>query len=474
MDSAATYAYLSELWTKGEVLKTLEDYIRIPNQSPLFDVEWATNGYMDKAMDLLHSWVKAQNVPGLTSEVIKLEGRTPLMICEVEGTNGKKDDCVLLYGHMDKQPPLADDWSEGLGPYLPVYRDGKLYGRGGADDGYAIFAAVGSIQAMKKQNVSHSRCVILIEASEESGSPDLPAYVAHLKDRIGTPSLIVCLDSGCGNYNQWWLTTSLRGIIVGTLRVDIITEGVHSGASSGVIPSSFRIIRQLLARIEDETTGKVLVEALDNGIPDNHLEKAKEAAGALGKLVYSEFPFVEGAQPMGQDPVELLLNKTWRATVSYTGVEGIPALANAGNVLRPFTSIKLSVRAPPNVDPQVAGQKLKEVLEANPPYGAKVTFTFEKSGPGWIAPDMQPWLSEVVEEASKTFYEGRKACYIGEGGSIPFMGMLNKQFPEAQFVITGVLGPRSNAHGPNEFLEIEMSKKVTCCVAHVLAKHSQL
>eukprot|EP01099_Mayorella_cantabrigiensis_P006996 TRINITY_DN603_c0_g8_i2.p1 TRINITY_DN603_c0_g8~~TRINITY_DN603_c0_g8_i2.p1 ORF type:complete len:481 (-),score=116.42 TRINITY_DN603_c0_g8_i2:123-1544(-) len=456
---------VEESWKN--VIPVLEKYISIPNQSPSFDPEWETNGFLDQAAQLEVDWVHQQNIKGLSIEIVKLPHRTPLIFIVVERSNSL-DDTVLLYGHFDKQPPLTETWAEGLGPYTPVLRDGKLYGRGGADDGYSIFSAVTAIKALQEQNIPHSRYVILIEGSEESGSVDLPSYIEHLRERIGEPSLVVCLDSGAGTYDKFWLTTSLRGLIVGTLRVDILEEGVHSGHGSGIVPSSFRIIRQLLSRIEDEQTGEMKI--LHTQIPEDQVAQAMACAQEIGSQVIEEFLFAKGAGPVHRDLGQLLLNRTWRPTLSVTGVDGIPKLVDAGNVLRPYTSLKLSVRLPPSTDPIQAADELKTTLEANPPYGAKVVFDIEKRSPGWEAPRLSPWIDETLREASKEYFAKESYGVLGEGGSIPFMGMLGKLFPKAQFIITGVLGPASNAHGPNEFMHIDLSKKLTCAVAHCLAK----
>jgi acetylornithine deacetylase/succinyl-diaminopimelate desuccinylase-like protein len=358
-------------------------------------------------------------------------------------------------------------WEEGLGPWTPVLRDGKLYGRGGADDGYAIFATIAAIGAVKKQQLPHARIVVLIECCEESGSVDLPAYIDLLSDRIGTPGLVICLDSGCGNYDQLWMTTSLRGSIVGNLHVEVLTEGVHSGDASGIVPSSFRIIRMLLDRLEDANTGKIVPQWLHVEVPEDRLEEAKATARVLDHEVWSKFPFVETMQPISKDPLQLLLNRTWRPALSYIGQAGLPDLVQGGNVLRPRTSIKLSLRIPPSLDATDLERRMKELLESDPPYGARVTFEAEKGGAGWVAPKIAPWLEKSVDEASQMYF-GRGAMTFGEGGSIPFMGMLGTRYPDAQFLITGVLGPQSNAHGPNEFLHIGYAKSLTACVAKVL------
>ncbi len=469
MDASKIERFVAGKWD-DEIVPQLVEYIRIPNKSPMFDADWVKNGYMDDAVKLMEGWARAQSIPGMMLEVVRLEGRTPLIFIDIPASGPETgDDCVLLYGHLDKQPEMTG-WDDDLGPWKPVLRDDKLFGRGGADDGYAIYGSLAAIQALQDQGLPHARCVVLIEACEESGSYDLPAYVDHLSDRIGMPSLVVCLDSGCGNYDQLWCTTSLRGLAGGNLTVKVLEEGVHSGDASGVVPSSFRLLRQLLSRIEDTDTGRILPEGLQADVPADRLAQARKCAEVLGTAVYDKFPFLPDMTPMADDLTELVLNRTWRPALSVTGVDGMPSLASAGNVLRPHTAVKLSLRLPPTLDGKAAGEVLKDALLTDPPNGAHITLELEKASTGWNAPAMSPWLEKSVDDASQAFY-GRPAMYLGEGGSIPFMGMLGEKFPGAQFMITGVLGPHSNAHGPNEFLHIPMGKRVTACVARVIADH---
>jgi len=463
MNAEQTRSLIDETWSSS-IVPTLQKYIRIPNQSPLFDPDWRRNGHMHQAVALARGWVEQQGVAGITIEVHEIEDRTPVIFMEIEGD---ASSTVLMYGHLDKQPAMVG-WEEGLGPWTPVMRDGRLYGRGGADDGYAIFASIASIASLQRQKLAHSRIVVLIECCEESGSIDLPAYIDLLADRIGTPRLVICLDSGCGNYDQLWMTTSLRGSIVGNLTVDVLTEGVHSGDASGIVPSSFRVIRMLLDRLEDATSGDIKPEWLHVDVPEERLEELKATARVLGDEVWSKFPFVNGMQPLTKDPLDLLINRTWHPALAYTGQAGLPDLVQGGNVLRPRTSIKLSLRIPPSLDAADIDRRLKNLLESDPPYGARVVFDPEKGGGGWVAPPIASWLEESVERASRTYY-GKGAMTFGEGGSIPFMGMLGARYPEAQFLITGVLGPQSNAHGPNEFLHIPYARALTACVAQVLA-----
>jgi len=465
MDSQRVDSFVAGKWD-DEVVPQLVEYIRIPNKSPMFDAQWAAHGYMDDAVALMAAWAGKQSISGMQMEVVRLAGRTPLIYIEIPGEG---DDCVLLYGHLDKQPEMTG-WASDLGPWKPVIKGDKLYGRGGADDGYALFGSLTAIMALREQGIPHSRCVVLIEACEESGSYDLPYYVDHLAERIGKPSLVVCLDSGCGNYDQLWCTTSLRGLAGGNLKVSVLDEGVHSGDASGVVPSSFRLLRQILSRLEDEVSGKIRVDGLFVDIPEQRLRQAQRAAEVLDTAIFDKFPLLPGMRPMHDDLAELVLNRTWRPALSVTGVDGMPPLGDAGNVLRPFTAVKLSLRLPPTLSGELAGKLLSELLLRDPPNGARVEFALEKSATGWNAPPSAAWLDHAIDHASRDFF-GAPAMHMGEGGTIPFMGMLGEKFPGAQFMITGVLGPHSNAHGPNEFLHIPTGKRVTSVVARVVAEH---
>jgi acetylornithine deacetylase/succinyl-diaminopimelate desuccinylase-like protein len=467
LDVAKARMFVDQCWG-DEVIPTLVEYIRIPNKSPSFDPDWVAHGYMDEAVALFERWARAKlsSLRGATLDVVRLPGRTPVIVMDVPGEG---EDTVLLYGHLDKQPEMVG-WTDGYGPWIPRLEGDKLYGRGGADDGYAMFGALSALLALCEQGVPHARCVVLIEACEESGSYDLPYYVDHLAERIGDPSMVVCLDSGCGNYDQLWLTTSLRGIASGTLTVRVLDEGVHSGDASGVVPSSFRILRQLLSRLEEEETGAVRPAELYVQVPPERLAQARRAAAALGDTVYTKFPLMPGMSPMSDDLTELVLNRTWRPQLAVIGVDGLPAPINAGNVLLPSTVVKLSLRLPPTLDPDTAGDSLRALLEKDPPYGARVEFEPGPGAAGWNAPELSPWLEQSLARASEAAF-GAPPAYMGEGGSIPFMAMLGEKFPRAQFVVTGVLGPHSNAHGPNEFLHIPTGKRISVVIAQVLADH---
>ncbi len=487
LDSQAVGALVDERW-RTSIVPELQRYIAVPAKSPAFDPAWADHGYLDAVLRQAADWVQAQRIPGLQLEILRLQQadgqpRTPVLFFEIPASAGRdgspapaSGETVLMYGHLDKQPEF-NGWRSDLGPWTPKIVDDRLYGRGGADDGYAVYASITAVQALKAQGAAHPRIVGLIETCEESGSHDLLPYVDALKSRLGQVGLVICLDSGAGNYDQLWLTTSLRGVASGVLKVEVLTEGIHSGDASGLVPSSFRIMRQLFDRLEDSASGELLPRAFHAEIPPLRLEQARATAAILGPEVYRRFPWAHHdcggatlfALPTTTDPVEALLRRTWRPTLSVTGADGFPALANAGNVLRPWSAFKLSLRLPPTVDAAQAVQQLKTLLEDNAPYQAKVTFEPEGAATGWDAPATRPWFEQALQAASQAHY-GAPCATIGQGGTIPLMNLLSQGFPKAQMMVCGVLGPQSNAHGPNEFLHLPYAQRLTAAVAEVIAR----
>jgi len=487
LNAAALQNHVDASWQE-HILPALVKYVEVPAKSPAFDPDWASHGLIDRVLQDAADWVTARRVPGLQLEVIRLNDaqgrpRTPVLFFELPASGGRdgtpapaSGQTVLMYGHLDKQPEF-NGWRNDLGPWTPKIEDGKLYGRGSADDGYAVYASIAAIEALQAQGAAHPRIVGLIETSEESGSHDLLPYVDALRSRLGDVGLVICLDSGAGNYDQLWLTTSLRGMASGVLKVEVLTEGVHSGDASGVVPSSFRIMRQVLDRLEDSASGRLLPSVFHCEIPAERIAQAQATAAILGDELHRRFPWAHHdcggstvfALPTTTDPVEALLNRTWRPTLSVTGAEGLPALRDAGNVLRPYTAFKLSLRLPPLVDAAQAVQQLKTLLEDNAPYQARVTFEGEGSASGWNAPATTPWFEQALQDASQAHF-GAGCGTIGQGGTIPLMNLLSQGFPTAQMMVCGVLGPRSNAHGPNEFLHLDYARRLTASVAQVIAR----
>lgn len=456
-----------------DALPTLIEFGAIPSLSPMFDEHWADTGHLEDAATLLSNWALSRKIANLDVAVHHLEGRTPMLVITVESTAPETQSergTVILYGHLDKQPPLGD-WSEGLGPFTPTRRGDRLYARGVSDDGYAIFSALSAIEAMERNDIPHARCVVLIEASEESGSSDLEAYLDDLADHLGDVELLICLDSGALTYDRLWVTTSLRGVLNLEVTVRVLEQGQHSGSTSGVVPSSFRILRQLLDRLEDSATGEVLVPEMHVEIPESHRRAAHDIAEEFGDVIAREIPVAEGVELMGSNAEDRILRRTWFPTLSVIGMGGIPSPDIAGNVLRPYTTVVLSFRLPPSADSHRAEEAVRRLLTTDVPSHAQVTITHVNPADGWVSPELAPWLASALERASLDAF-GRTVGFTGEGGSIPFLGSLAKRYPGVQFVATGVGGPQSNAHAIDEMLDLPTAVGVTNAVVTVLEAHA--
>lgn len=484
-DPAQVMSMVEDIF-EHDALPVLEEYTSIPCLSPDFEPNWAAEGHIAAAAELLRSWAASRPLSGLEVELVELPGLTPLLVAKVpaspgfggspgtgghapgEATGAGDAPLTLLYGHLDKQPPLGS-WREGLDPFQAVREGERLYGRGTADDGYSVFAALGAIQAAADAGLGHGACLVLIEASEESGSPHLPAYLEAMSDRLGAtgPALVVCLDSGCLTYDRLWTTTSLRGLVSAEIRVDVLTEGVHSGSAGGVVPSSFRILRQLLSRIENEVTGEILLSECNVSVPEVRMREAEALVASLGASALDRFPTVPGLRPQA-DLLKAVLARTFGPSLALVGMDGVPSMHDGGNVLRPFTAVRIAMRVPPGADASRAAAQLIETVSADPPEGAKVSV--EATGEsGFDAPKTADWLLDAIHEASLAYFD-QPAGALAEGGTIPFLSQLQRRYPAAQFLVTGVLGPDSNAHGPNEMLHVPTAKRVTACVAHVLSQ----
>lgn len=471
VDRAKLSGSVRTIWER-DILPGLSELVAIPAVSEAFDPDWAANGHLAAAVEHLRTWLAGRDLPGATAEIVTLEGKSPLLVADLPAAPGAESaGTVLLYGHLDKQPPVGG-WSAGLDPWTPVVRDGRLYGRGAADDGYAGFAAAAAVEAVRAAGGRHARCVLLLETGEESGSPDLPEYLELLGPRFGDVSLVVCLDSGASDYDRLWLTTSLRGLVQATVTVRVLEYGQHSGNSGGIVPDSFRVLRQLLDRLEDSATGEVRLPEMHTEIPADRRTEARQTIAAVPGGTRAGLPLLPGVRLAADDELELVLNNAWRPSMSVIGAGGLPAPADAGNVLRPDTTLCLSFRLPPTVDSERARAAVRRALTTDVPYQAQIELDRMEAADGWNAPDVAPWLRTALDEASETIF-GAPWRTIGLGGSIPLMGMLQQRYPAAQFVVTGVLGPGSNAHVPDESLHLDYARRVTETVALVLAGHAE-
>jgi acetylornithine deacetylase/succinyl-diaminopimelate desuccinylase-like protein len=459
------------MWT-ADVLPSLSELIAIPALSPAFDSAWQAGGQLDAVVEHVHRWLVRRDLPGARVDVIRLPGRTPLLLVDLPPTPGvTRSDAVLFYGHLDKQPAQGE-WSAGLGPWSPVVRGGRLYGRGAADDGYAGYAAITAVEAARAAGGVHSRCLLLLDTSEESGSPDLPYYLDCLRDRLGEVSLVVCLDSSADDYDRLWVTTSLRGAVSINVTVRVLTMGQHSGSASGVVPSPFRIMRQLLDRLEDPVTGSTRLPELRVPVPPERMAELVSAAQAVPGRLSSAFRLLPGVRPVSDDDAELALNNAWRATLSVIGAAGLPEPAHAANVLHPATSLMLSLRLPPTADPGQAVRAVTAALTADVPYGAHVELDRIATAAGWVAPETSPWLRAALDEAGRQVFDTSWQT-TGLGVSIPFMNLLAQAYPEAQFVVTGAAGADSNAHVPDESLHLGYAQRVVAALAYLLDAHAR-
>jgi len=455
------------------VVPFLMEFGRIPDLSPAYDPQWEAHGELDRAAELMASWAASRDLPGATVEVVRIAGLTPTVLVDVPATDPGATGTVFVYGHYDKQPPFTG-WSEGRGPWTPTLEGDRLYGRGLADDGYALPSALVALEAVRGAGGRHARCVVLAEGSEESGSPHLRPVLAALADRIGTPDLVIALDSSAPTGERLWVTTSLRGALMGELTVRVLDHGVHSGSAGAVVPSSFRIARLLLDRIEDPATGDLVLPELVTAPPAWARDAAVRMDEALTQAgdVEPPFPTVEGLALQGATRVEQAMRKAWLGSVAVVGADGLPASIDAGAVLRPFTTLKLAIRLPPTCDADVAGAAIARAFTTDPPHNAEVTWDAELAAGGWAAPAFAPWLSAALDRASEAAF-GRPAATVGEGGTIPFAGWLAERFPDAQILALGVLVPGSNHHGPDESLHLPTAERVVGGVAGLLAAHGQ-
>ena len=470
-DPALALSEVQRRW-RSDLLDQMGDFIRIPALSPAFDADWVEHGFLDQMVELAAAWLTAQRLPGAVIEILRSPGRTPLLFVDIPAQGTAAEATVLVYGHLDKQPEFQG-WREGTGPWTPVFDGIRLFGRGSADDAYAVCLLGAALGALVAQGTSYPRCVAVFETGEESGSPDLAYWLGVLGDRLGQVGLVACLDSGAGDYDRLWAVTSLRGTASATLTVRVLDEGAHSGDAGGVVPSSFRVLRALLDRVESSATGEILLPELRCDIPADREDQARATAELLGASLWERFSWASSAdgrvRACTEDPHEALLRRAWHPSLAVVGAEGMPPLATAGNVLRPFTSIRLSLRLPPLCGAAAALAAVGEVLTADPPYGAVVTFEpSPQVVDGWNAPPFSVELSTALNAASAACFDGAAPAFIGQGGTIPLMGLLGGLFPDAQFLACGVQGPGTNAHGPNESLHIPYTERLTASLAVVI------
>jgi len=456
---------------RDAVVPFLLEFGAIPDLSPAYDPEWESRGELDRAAECMAAFARGRDLPGATVEVVRIPGLTPTVLVDVPASRPGAAGTVVVYGHYDKQPPFTG-WSEGRGPWTPTLEGDRLYGRGVADDGYALPSALVALEAVRAAGGRHARCVVLAEGSEESGSPHLQQVLDALADRIGTPDLVLALDSSAPTDERLWVTTSLRGALMGELTVRVLDHGIHSGTAGAVVPSSFRIARLLLDRVEDAATGDLLLPELVTDPPPWAEAAARAADAALADAGADDegYPTVGHLSLQGATRLERSMRRSWLGAVAVVGADGLPPSVDAGAVLRPSTTLKLAIRLPPTADAGAAAAAVDRAFTTDVPYGAEVTWEPELAAGGWAAPAFAPWLSAALDRASEATF-GNPAGTVGEGGSIPFLGWLAERFPVAQLLALGALVPGSNHHGPDESLHLPTAERVVGGVAALLAAH---
>lgn len=465
MDYNTTREFVDKHWDSW-FCEGLKDFINVPNLTPMVDSEFLSNGLIEQAAECLDTWVKKLDIKGITRKEVRMgESICPLYIYVVDG---EVDKTVMMYGHLDKQPYNAAKWSEGLHPTKAVVKDGWLYGRGGADDGYAPFLALLAVKNAQMQGAKIPRIALVLETEEESGSPSLTKLLETARPIIGNPAYCICLDSGAFDYKRLWLTSSLRGICVVDVNIQAGAQGYHSGETGGIIPETARVARVLMDRVDDSNTGKVLIPELQTEIPTWAKEEAKYIANLSGDRMYKKYNFTPGVEAMGQENLpEMYLNNTWRANASITGADGFPPIKSAGNVVRSKTSYRISMRLPPNCKPVQAVKGMHRALSKETPYNCQIELEGNHTGSGWCMKEQAPWFDKALKDIGTEFY-GEKPGSYGMGGSIPFLSELEIMFPSTNILALGIIGEKSNAHGPDEGMNLDYTKRLLCCVSHLL------
>ncbi len=449
---------------RGKTLDALCEFVKLPSKSSDFDPDWQAHGYLQEACEKAAQWGQSLFADA-TFEVMTAPGHTPALFFDIPATD-ERLGTALFYGHFDKQPE-AHGWSNNRQPFVPSIEGNCLYGRGAADDGYSFYCALTAIYALKNAGIKHGRITGLIETDEESGSADMAHWLNVIDKRCGHVCLIVVLDSTSADYDRFWVTTSFRGCVNFTLNVQVLNQGVHSGSASGIVPDSFRIARSLLERLEDAQTGVVADSRLNCPIARERLEQIKATAQILGTSVTSEFPWHNATRACHEDIFESLIERGFQPKLCVVGADGLPPCNQAGRVMRDKTSLALSLRTPPELDTQAALEVVTEILTQNPPYCADVTITDGSTGNGWSAKLGCRWFDRALQDACQDVF-GLAPAYNCDGASIPILNLMQSHFPDAQMLVTGVLGPGSNAHGPDEMLKLDYLEKLTGVIARLL------
>ena len=470
MDTQQCVDYCTQAWSEGGyALEGLKGIIRIPNLSPGYDKEYFTNGLVYQALHYMADWVKAQGLKNCNVRTFEEPNKEPLLLVDIGATTDKNVLPVLTYGHLDKMPHLDPaGWSEGLSATNPVVRNDKVYGRGTNDDCYEGFVVVTAVKYLEEHNIPHPRVIMLMETGEESGDEEIVRYLHKLRPELGDVGVVLVIDAEAEDYKTLWCCKSLRGVAMGVLTVEHLRQPCHSGMATGLVPDTFRICRMLLSRLEDEQTGEVKLKEAHVDIPEAARQQLHSIAQQLGESCVEIVDRLPGAQLLSTDLTQLLINKAWLPGLAVTGQDGLPVLEQGSNVIRTKTALKLSMRLPPGVDSKKFNLLMKQVLEADPPYGARVQYEIVDGGDGWYGKDFNEVTASSLSRASQAVF-GQDPLFYGEGGSIPLCNLLEELWPNAEIIVTGAAGVDSNAHGFDESLNLPYTSKFTAVLTSFLA-----
>jgi acetylornithine deacetylase/succinyl-diaminopimelate desuccinylase-like protein len=465
MDYEAALEFARAAWSPGgSALEGLSAVIRIPNITSDYDPTFLTNGLVHTAISTARDWIISQGIPGATVRLFDAPGTYPVLLVDVPAD--RSDVTTAVYGHIDKMPHLdASGWSAGLSATDPVVRDGHLYGRGTADDCYSWYLAITSLKFLISAGLPRSRVLIFIESCEESGEDEFRDFLRDIAPTLPRLDRVFILDGSRGDLGTAWFCTSLRGIVTANLDVRHLARPCHSGMATGIVPSTFRIARGLLDRVEDAATGEIHLPAARVAPPESAAETARAVAERLaGKLAIDLIP---GAQLIEGGIERRLIANWWEAGLSITGADGLPPIAKAGNVLRERTALRLSLRIPPTAERFECGRQLKETLETDPPYGAKVVCEILSCCPGWSTRELSNKTKETIAKATQAVFR-QPPIYFGAGSSVPISGAFQEFWPDAEVTVTGVAGDESYCHGFDENINLEYAAKWTAMFAGIL------
>ncbi|WP_395652964.1 dipeptidase [Phycicoccus elongatus] len=386
---------------------------------------------------------------GLTVEIVR-EGGRPAVIAHIDGPEGAPT--VMLYAHHDVQPP-GDDAHWDSPPFEPTERDGRLYGRGAADDKAGIMAHLAALRAHSgKLPVG---VTVFVEGEEEIGSDSLPTILERHGEKLRADAIVLA-DSTNWAIGEPALTTTLRGMIRVVVTVTTLDHGIHSGMFGGPVPDAITALVRLLATMHDDT-GNVAVAGLKEGVAaDLDYDEARLRA---------ESGLLDGVDLIGSGSI---LSRIWtKPSITTIGIDA-PTVATSSNTLVPTASAKISMRLAPDEFDLDGFEALKKHLLDHAPWGARVEVHLDDRGNGFAAHAQGP----VYDQARAAFADawGVQPVDIGVGGSIPFVAAFAEKFPQAAILVTGVEDPDARAHGANESLHLGEFEKVCVAEAVLLAR----